>query len=997
MNGYAFPQFIFFFPAMDKEKEELPPEPPLQKPPSPAALPDHMVTSLYNSLSGHDEDLLPFTQDSCNLPLAGSLIQALQDTQPSTPATLSSPPPPPPSSPVQQASPSPSPMSQTPPPPSSPVQQAPPPSPSPMSQTPPPPSQMSQPPPPLSPPVTQTRPFPSQPHPLSPSRESSPMPPPHPPKPKSSSKKTPARTSTTPSRSRSLSASRTNVPPSAPATTIVVKKPNHANPSSLVPSILPDKNNSHHQALHVQTQITSNCPMVNSPYTPKTHASENIRHILQQMSTGLIPGFQNIGALSIIFKHAKALRSGQFAKEKNSFPLPDAQSPLDVLVHQYVLLNLSHVVKQTSEIESLENQISFHQKRTKTLQTALETPSHFETSFNTISNSLQRHKSFHNEVIASYESDAATNTLRHQNELSRLSTQITDLHLQVQQFKDHAEKQSGKLKNAREQIASDAREQSISQNELQTISNKNRLLAISLQEKGDEITALRLDKDSSPSSHDFQALQAKLDEETQKLSKLLGKHTYLKKAFSKLCKRTELALNEEENLLRQLDKFSKESSSTAPPRSPSAESQNSEPARSRSPSSGRTRSRTSSTGRHSCSPSSRKSDSPAPVQKDSDKSQIVPCPSVIKTSSVQATSLPTPSTSQDFPPYSNSGFAKTTSSSTSKPDDEEDSLQLSVNENERSWAAEVSKPKLTSWETVRSKPNKRIRQKQLSPSPTATSDLPLLKVDLPRVREMTQGLYTRTHNVLKRLVSQIGTSLLHDQALINALRRSSLPEAEAHHIVNNFCKGLSQCQTINAITSFLKNPSVKDNVAFQIWPDFRDNSVEWNFLMADTGTKHFVNFDRLICLFRCYNTQLYEFFRYAKTLSPEEQSKCFKLLYNRDFDFNQGRKSLWEKKLDILILLIVARISFYVEDDMPRYLHNSEYEYHCLSTPFTLQWKEEMYQIRKTDPYLLSPKTFHFLFVDNPTARNALHEWSQVTNGRRTPPYKKSKSTFLTM
>ena len=150
-----------------------------------------------------------------------------------------------------------------------------------------------------------------------------------------------------------------------------------------------------------------------------------------------------------------------------------------------------------------------------------------------------------------------------------MSTQITDLHLQVQQFKDHAEKQSGKLKTAREQIASDAREQSIQQNELQTVSNTNRLLAISLQEKGDEITALRLDKDSSPSSDDFQALQAKLDEETLKLSKLLGKHKFLKKAFSKLCKRTELALNDEENLLRQLEKSSKESS-TAPPRSPSA-------------------------------------------------------------------------------------------------------------------------------------------------------------------------------------------------------------------------------------------------------------------------------------------------------------------------------------------------------------------------------------------------------------------------------------------
>ena len=82
---------------------------------------------------------------------------------------------------------------------------------------------------------------------------------------------------------------------------------------------------------------------------------------------------------------------------------------------------------------------------------------------------------------------------------------------------------------------------------------------------------------------------------------------------------------------------------------------------------------------------------------------------------------------------------------------------------------------------------------------------------------------------------------------------------------------------------------------------------------------------------------------------------------------------------------------------MPDYPHNLHFDFHCLSTPFTSQWKEEMYQIRMNDPYIHSSATFNFLFVDDPPARNALHEWSQVSHTRRSPPFKKAKANFLNM
>ena len=938
-----------------EEPVEAPTEKPAKEPTSPAALNDEMVKLLFHSLSGHNveiQDAIPLS-DSFNFNLQ-ELAHSEAAASPlalSTATTTSSAPAPTSSSAVPPSSPTPG-IPET------------------QFAAPPPPASPTAPPPPASPAV---------------------------PPPATSAVPSPAWTAGTrspqPSSAAALSAgalsnhSTLSLPAVAPpiSTTIVIKKPGSKSSGLSAPQNT-TKRGTHQRALHVQTLVTSNSPLVNSPFLDKAHPSENIRNLLEKMASGTIPGFQNMGGLSIILKHVKAIRSGQFLKVQNSFPLLNAQSPLDVLLHQYVLLNLSHVVKQTSEIESLETQLSFSQKRTLSLQSALDTPSQFEQSFKDISNTLQRHKTFHLEVVASLENDATNLELRHASEISRLSTQIKDLHLQVKQVREHADKQSQKLKDAREQLASQAREQSITHSELQEVGNAKRLLDISLQEKEDEIVALRLDSTSFPNATDFQTLKVQFEKHALTHVELQEKHRRMKKVFSKLCKRTELALNEEEQLLLKY-------SEGTPPRSRSG-------SRSRSSSSSSALSRTSSgPEKPSGSPSARKSRSKTLSTKAASQQSVnSPSPSDDKSSFVTVASLTNlPSTSTDFPALSSKpAYAKTVTKTPPvlKPEEvEDDSLQMDVTDTDRLDFE---------WKTVGAKQKRKKEQSQDSSSPTASpaptaARLPLLKVDLPRVRSMTQGLYTRTFETLKRLVSKIGGSLLSDQALINALRKPSITETEAHHTVNNFCKGLSQCRTVNSITSFLNHPSIKEREPFQIWPDFRDNSVEWNFVKAAEGTNHFVDFDRLICLFRCYNTQLYEFFKFAKSRSPEEQSKCFKLLYNRDFDFHHGRKSIWEKKMDILILLICSRISFYVEDDMPDYDHNAEFAYHCLSTPFTLQWKEEMFQVRGADPYLHSDETFHFLFIEDPPARNALHEWSKVTTSSRNPPHKKAKANFLNM
>ena len=1027
---------------------------------SPSPLSDNMVTNLFHTLNGDSDDLSIFNDQTMVSPTLSQTFTT-HDSQdrppppiPTTPPPLppvpavplplsTSPPPlppvqavPPPLSPTQPAVPPP--LSTTPPPTSFPVPAAPPP----LSHTQPPPLPVAV----LPPPTLSTAPTPTPPPPPSTtscrkpaSANRSPaeqMPPPQQASLKTSAKpssasKSPLRSHSPRSRPDPHSSSPSLSPKAAqitPGITVVVKRPSSAEREKVVikkSSTVHVPHTSHTRALFVQTQITANSAL-SSPFLQKSLPVENIKMILQQMGSGIIPGFQQTGALSILFKHVKALRASQFHNFKNPFPSLNGDNPLDALLHEYVILMMAHIAKQTSETDSLEHQLAFSKKRVADLLLDLQTPSIFEQNYTDLSETLQRTLSLHKDVVASFETDAEINANKYKTDLSKAQYQIKDLHLQVAQLKEHTDKQSERLKSTREQWAESSREQSLTHSELQDVWRKYKGLEIVVQEKEDEIVALRLSAAMFPSKDDFQFLQTQYRQESADHSDLKGQHKRLKKDYHSLMKTTHSALVTEEKLLEAASRSSSGSSSTDSPPSTQARSPSPQPPRgSRSPSlrsgndegsrtpslSSRQQKPSPSRPTSSSPPRSRRSSagspisagSPAPPNPTFTEIPLAARKRSASCSSQKQTPPPESAPSQskeDFPGLDKkSGFAKTGSSQELTSDQLEDSdysLQLSITHKDRKDLLDPS------WSTVEPRAHKRTKEKTpspgASPTPSASAQrLPLYKADLPKVRPMTHGLYSRTFGKLKSLVSQIGTSLLEDRDMIDKLRDPSLPEVEAQGIVNNFCKGLSQCQDIREINDFLKKPVVRRNVSFQIWPNFSEGSAEWTFIKASPTSNHFVSFDHLVCLFQCYNSQLYNFFKYAKTLSSSDQSRCFKLLWSRDFDFNKGTKSLWEKKLDLLIILIVSRTCFYVEDQTPQYIHNTDHLFHCLATPFSAQWQQEMFQIRCTDPYLLDFQTFHDLFVVNPPAVNALRQWANVSTDRRTPPSKKSKSSFLTM
>ena len=134
-------------------------------------------------------------------------------------------------------------------------------------------------------------------------------------------------------------------------------------------------------------------------------------------------------------------------------------------------------------------------------------------------------------------------------------------------------------------------------------------------------------------------------------------------------------------------------------------------------------------------------------------------------------------------------------------------------------------------------------------------------------------------------------------------------------------------------------------------------------------------------LFRAYCSKAYRFFEFAKwSNSPNvAQNTCIHL-HPRLKDKTGEFRSIWEMKLDLLLVLIIVRLALFETDNVPLFPTNRQRIEHYVNVPFSLAWYTEMVETRSSrDPYLLPKEHFVHFYIDRYNCANALDAWEGRT------------------
>ena len=256
---------------------------------------------------------------------------------------------------------------------------------------------------------------------------------------------------------------------------------------------------------------------------------------------------------------------------------------------------------------------------------------------------------------------------------------------------------------------------------------------------------------------------------------------------------------------------------------------------------------------------------------------------------------------------------------------------------------------------------------------------PLLRSDLfEHYDTVTPAQHANVLGILRSSKGKVIAKLQEDRQFIAHLR-STASEDSKQKAVNAVVKSLSRCVTVRELNGW--NPDHQSEQDFQPFPDLSEGSPEWEFIAHRHERARFVHHGAIMALFRAYCSKAYRFFEFAKwSNSPNvAQNTCIHL-HPRMKDKTGEFRSIWEMKLDLLLVLIIVRLALFETDNVPLFPTNRQRIEHYVNVPFSLAWYTEMVETRSSrDPYLLPKEHFVHFYIDRYNCANALDAWEGRT------------------
>ena len=252
------------------------------------------------------------------------------------------------------------------------------------------------------------------------------------------------------------------------------------------------------------------------------------------------------------------------------------------------------------------------------------------------------------------------------------------------------------------------------------------------------------------------------------------------------------------------------------------------------------------------------------------------------------------------------------------------------------------------------------RSQERRPSPRQHQRETQLHYDLDY---MDEDLHQKAFGLIKRYTAESVEAIFNDADLIRFLRGPASIR-DKNLTVQKLLKGYARCTSLEDLALLNEGTPPPEENAFQPLPDLSPGSDEWKFVQSIVQN-NFVHFPSLMGLYRLFSSKTYAFFHYGKKADPECKKNTISLLYTADKDSDNMKRSDWEKKLDLLLVLVTSRLVFYTLDQVSPFDCNPDRILHLRSSFLTDDYMEEMINTRSySDPYLLPRKTMYFLYTE---------------------------------
>ena len=228
---------------------------------------------------------------------------------------------------------------------------------------------------------------------------------------------------------------------------------------------------------------------------------------------------------------------------------------------------------------------------------------------------------------------------------------------------------------------------------------------------------------------------------------------------------------------------------------------------------------------------------------------------------------------------------------------------------------------------------------------------------------MDASTHAKAYDLLQLHLRDSIETISQDKGFIRYLR-SSASNREKSSRVKTLLQGYAQCTSLSDLAALNKGKPPKSDNSFQPLPDLSPGSNEWVFIQSSVKN-NFVHFPSIMALIRLYCCKLYAMFHFGKKSDPETRKETIALLHTADRDSDNIKRSDWEKKLDLLLVLIVGRLVFYTLDHVEYFECNLDRSLYLSAVFLSDDFMEQMISTRTyQDPYLLPRRTMYTLYTD---------------------------------
>ena len=246
---------------------------------------------------------------------------------------------------------------------------------------------------------------------------------------------------------------------------------------------------------------------------------------------------------------------------------------------------------------------------------------------------------------------------------------------------------------------------------------------------------------------------------------------------------------------------------------------------------------------------------------------------------------------------------------------------------------------------------------------------------------------------IRSMTNKVKLLIASDPRLTSMLKNEEMAEGEMWNLINSkLLKNLAMCETAHDFERFISTKKGPDRmVCFSQWPDFSSQSREWRFVVINDKDKPrkgckippFVNFDNLITLIRIYNVEFYDMFVTLLKNSKPGGTHYTDLLFPKVFDLDtEVPRSLYEKKVDLLQLILVARLHFAMKKKQVPVSRNRRGEFNFRSQPFTRDWAREIGEASQLDNLFLNESDINSLYVQSRNCFLAVNQFKHEKTPR---------------